>query len=472
MQSSYAQETIEIAILGGGMSGLTAAYTLKKNMNIDATLYEGRDRLGGRINTHYFDDGSFYEEGGTFIDSDHTEAINLAKELGVPLVKRGYGTRRITVIHDGESQDTSTLCTELSKIKKELDKQLDEINKNNNWVNYNTNTDQYHYNPLTPHLVNLSPLGKSFIQTYYEDETGLGIGQAPSSTLSWLIEETDNYTKLLTAKKSIFVPSFLINQLAYNYTAQGGMSTFVNTLRDNLISKNINLGHKLTHIGKEDERYLLTFQTNEGKKYVKANKLLITLPFSTLKDVSIDNTVGLSDFQKKAIQTLPYGTNSKIGISVKSSKNIYDDMLYYLNLDDYLIGWPGKNALTLMVNAETGENLDDKTSIDIVKQQKKFVTTQYSEIENFGTMAYKNWTQDEFSRGSYSTFTTNVAYDLCSPHDNQSLFPGMRQFADPVNNSLFIAGEHTRSDGTSGHIEGAIRSGIQAAQLLEKAFNN
>jgi monoamine oxidase len=61
-----------IAILGGGLSGLTAAYELVKNDVHNAheiVIFEGRDRLGGRVHTHYFDEGqnSFYEEGGTFI---------------------------------------------------------------------------------------------------------------------------------------------------------------------------------------------------------------------------------------------------------------------------------------------------------------------------------------------------------------------------------------------------------------------
>ena len=40
-----------IAIVGGGLSGLYAAYLLHQKA-IPFTVYEARNRLGGRINTH------------------------------------------------------------------------------------------------------------------------------------------------------------------------------------------------------------------------------------------------------------------------------------------------------------------------------------------------------------------------------------------------------------------------------------
>jgi len=48
------EKNINVAILGGGLSGLTAAFELRK-LGINVTLYEARDRFGGRIYTHYFD---------------------------------------------------------------------------------------------------------------------------------------------------------------------------------------------------------------------------------------------------------------------------------------------------------------------------------------------------------------------------------------------------------------------------------
>jgi monoamine oxidase len=45
---------VKVAIIGAGIAGLNAAYQLKK-AGIQATVYEGSHRLGGRILTHYND---------------------------------------------------------------------------------------------------------------------------------------------------------------------------------------------------------------------------------------------------------------------------------------------------------------------------------------------------------------------------------------------------------------------------------
>ena len=41
----------EVAVVGGGVSGLTAAYCLSRDPRVRVTLYEERDRLGGHANT-------------------------------------------------------------------------------------------------------------------------------------------------------------------------------------------------------------------------------------------------------------------------------------------------------------------------------------------------------------------------------------------------------------------------------------
>jgi len=44
-----------IAVIGGGITGLTAAYCLSKRQDISVTLYEGSDRLGGWIQSKHVD---------------------------------------------------------------------------------------------------------------------------------------------------------------------------------------------------------------------------------------------------------------------------------------------------------------------------------------------------------------------------------------------------------------------------------
>lgn len=113
----------EIVILGGGMSGLTSAYELHKK-GIFPALYEGRDRLGGRTWTHYFDkeQNIYFEEGGTFIDADHIATIAMAGELGVTLKKRGFGSRNISLIQEGKLVPTEEFEPAIKELLAEITK--------------------------------------------------------------------------------------------------------------------------------------------------------------------------------------------------------------------------------------------------------------------------------------------------------------------------------------------------------------
>jgi len=462
-EEETSREVKKIVILGAGMAGLSAAKALGDEK---VTIYEGRDRIGGRAHTRYLNDKktAFFEEGGTFIDSDHTDTINLAKELGVELTKRGYGSKSIPVIFQGTISKPDVLVPELQSATAELKKQWKEIPGNG--MEIDEKTYEWHSKPLTPHLSALSPVGESFVETLYETETGIDTANGAAIFLPWLYEKTGDYANLLWLKNSSFVPNFVTNRFAYDYTVKGGMSKLVNALQEKLAPKvDIKLSHKLTAIRKE-ENYVLTFNTENGEKEVRADQVIMTLPFSTLRHVKLDPSLGLSELQTKAIQNLPYGTHAKIGVPVSASKNMTNDLLYYVNLDDRLIGWPGENAFTFHVGGQRGKGLTVEDAKKLFQGQQQYISQQFPYITGYNDPLVKNWTQDEFSLGSYSGITTKEDLLITSPHQDKR-FSEMRAFAEPVNNTFFWAGEHTRADGSDGHIEGAVRSGYKAAQFLK-----
>ncbi len=86
--------SFSIAIIGGGITGLSAAYYAKKKIpNAQITVIEASNRWGGKITTDRaaFDDGQFIIEGGpdTFL-ATKPYATALCKELG--LGERLHGT--------------------------------------------------------------------------------------------------------------------------------------------------------------------------------------------------------------------------------------------------------------------------------------------------------------------------------------------------------------------------------------------
>src|SRR4051812_49814685 len=75
----------KIAVIGAGVSGLTAAYLLQRTA--DVTLYEADDRLGGHAHTHeVWAAGQVYHVDSGFIvhnERTYPTLLRLFDELGV-----------------------------------------------------------------------------------------------------------------------------------------------------------------------------------------------------------------------------------------------------------------------------------------------------------------------------------------------------------------------------------------------------
>ncbi len=69
-----------MAVVGGGVAGLTAALELRK-LNHDAWVFEASPRWGGRIRTARFDDRTYAELGAMRIPEDHVGVLDYIDEF-------------------------------------------------------------------------------------------------------------------------------------------------------------------------------------------------------------------------------------------------------------------------------------------------------------------------------------------------------------------------------------------------------
>ena len=78
---------VEVAIVGAGISGLSAAWELH-NLGIESLLVlEANSRVGGRTLNHPLVSGGYVEQGGTWAGPTQTALLNLAQEMGVSIKK-------------------------------------------------------------------------------------------------------------------------------------------------------------------------------------------------------------------------------------------------------------------------------------------------------------------------------------------------------------------------------------------------
>ena len=76
------QQSVQVAIIGGGFSGIAAAKKLYES-GISFLVLEARDRLGGRVFTRKFEGGYYLDFGGQWIGPTQDRMYALCKELGL-----------------------------------------------------------------------------------------------------------------------------------------------------------------------------------------------------------------------------------------------------------------------------------------------------------------------------------------------------------------------------------------------------
>lgn len=482
-----------IAIIGGGAAGLSALYYLKK-AGIQAHCYEATNRLGGRIFTQYNfnDEKMFCERGGELIDTGHKEIQNLMKELGLELERLPDDSLPSEVHYFGGFKTEEELLNgfrpfakvlakdaaeflvkgeftmptyknPLSKRVKELDDKslktyLDEFLKKVEKGTIVTTPDE---KKNVPWVLNL-------IRVAYVGEYGLEAEQQSSINLVSFIGTDPNEFKAFGESDELF-------------RIKGGNSRLIKRLSEET-QGGYSLDHNLKEIAKTRDGFQLLFNVRGKVVEVKAETVIITLPFTVLRTITGIKKLGLSKVKIEAIETLGYGTNTKLMLGFKSrywrteiplnednkdpkdSKKLAfppSDGAVLSNLE-FQGGWDtsrkqeGKSGIfTNFIGGNHGTHFtEDKIEDTLTDLEKVFqgISPQYEK-----KFALQPWPEVETARGSY----------ICPKVGQYTKIGGC--FAETeCNGTLLFAGEHT-SDAAAGFMSGAVESGLRAATELIEA---
>ena len=81
----YARD-LKVAIIGAGMSGLTAGHYLKKAGFNHVTIFEKEAEVGGKVLSREID-GALYDLGAVWIFKEYTTILEMIREFNVPLIR-------------------------------------------------------------------------------------------------------------------------------------------------------------------------------------------------------------------------------------------------------------------------------------------------------------------------------------------------------------------------------------------------
>jgi monoamine oxidase len=445
--SCISKKDIKIAIIGGGIAGLTAAHYLNK-AGFKPTIYEAAKRTGGRMMsvTGLLAEGITTELGGEFIDSSHKDMLDLCKEFDLKLLdmQAPEELKRNLVQHDfffnnhriSEKSLIEAIKPYLSVIKKDATLVATENYKNPDLIALDKlSLDEYLQKiGITGWLYDL-------LRISYTAEMGLA-------------SDIQNCIAFLELLDTNTANGFdIYGESDERYKVIGGNQKVVDALAKTLEGQ-IEREYQLEALTEKGMEYKLNFQNG---KEIYADFVIMTIPFSVLREVKIN--VDMSPKKAKCIKELSYGTNSKMFLGMK--KRIWREQGFsgYVLSNLMHNGWDssqmqtnneGAGGYSVFFGGKMGKDLKDSQIEDYLSK----LNVIYPSIkEQFnGKKGTFNWGNSPHAKGSYACMTVG----------QKTAFGGVE--AEPINSILF-AGEHCSKD-SQGYMNGGAETGRKAAEEL------
>ena len=445
-----------IAVVGGGIAGLNAAYKLGK-AGLTATVYEGADRTGGRIFTarDLLGEGLTTELGGEFIDSTHEEMLALMSEFGLErLDTQGPGsedlrseTYFINGRHYTHAQAARAFVPLAAKILEDYDALGDVVDFQNEGGG--TDIDRM---SIAAYLDRIGATGwmRELLEVAYVTEYGLDVGDQSALNFVFLIGTGDLEDASAMS---------LLGESDERYKVRGGNQQIVDELARRLDAQ-IHRRHRLEAIRTRGEGFTLSFQTDGGPVEQDADVVVLALPFTLLREVAIN--VELPDIKRRVIQELGYGMNAKVLVGFSSrpwetrgfSGATYSDEPFQLAwANSYLQPGTG-GGLTLYSGGAPAMAVGEGTAEEAARRLLPGVERAYP-----GTSTTQN---GKVSRFHWPTFAWTKASYSCYRPGQWTTLAGAEPV--PVGN-LFFAGEHCSYD-FQGYMNGAAQSGADVAEAV------
>ena len=405
-----------IIVIGAGFAGLTAAYKLHKQGH-KVTVLEARPRVSGRVWSRTLPNGTTVEMGAEWICPGENDIKALAQELSVPLAQVGVDF----MIRDV----TNGTAVSLEKQRQALKITTDQVRQLDETAVANTSIAQFLANlPLTQPQ-------RQLIATRLQGSFGRDLAHI---CLPMLIEDglgdEDDHTY---------------------YRVVGGNQTIAKTLASHL--PDVRLEHEVTRISHSDNQVTIHGRHHNTSFQLEADAAVIAVPITILQTLPFDPPLPAD--RNEAIQQVPMGIAAKIAAGTETPpplRAIQDVINPYWC-------WTGKRADGTVRSAVTA-------FCGSVQAQTNLATNSHDPATWFGKLQAANpdltfidepimvdWSQDKWAQGCYSAY-------------NQVAFERYPLLSQPLNNTLFFAGEHTAAH--SGTMNGAIASGLKAAEQIKQ----
>ena len=459
---------VDVAIVGAGLAGLACADTLRAR-GIAATVYEARQRAGGRV---FSMGGAFpapvafpgqvLERGGELIDTTHVTMKSYAREFGIGLeeMAKEWTPGESRFFLRGQLVPEAAVVDEWRALVGQLRPDLALLS---NYVDAFTFTEfdrDIDETSLAEYLSTrgAAPLITAALDVAFTTEYGVGIAEQSALSLLFFMH---------IDRRSRFQPFGVFSDERYH--CAGGNELIPRSIAARL-PKPIAFGHRLQAVRKRtDGRLALTL--DDGGRTVSAvhDAVVLALPFNLLREVAFDASAGLTADKRYAIDHVLYGANAKmhVGMAGRFWGDYGSNGEVWADLDHAQLVWEpnpsrASAADAVLLDYSGGDRARALNPMKVQSEADRFVRDLDRALPGALGRAKRDakgrylahlehWPSDPFAQGAYTANQPGYFTRILGKE------------APPVGN-LYFAGETTDLFYEwQGFMEGAANSGIRAA---------
>lgn len=452
-----------IAVIGAGIAGLNAAYRLKK-AGYHASVYEARNRIGGRVvsRTGGVGESLVTDLGGSFINTDHEDVLGLARAFGLTLFSRIDDAKRfpfppVGYFFDGRMRAEAEVAEALRPFARQITSDADALDRDYKAVAAQLDrlsVQDY----LDRHAETIpAPFVRRLIENSIRTEYGVEPAQSSALQLIFNLPTVEGQRlEVLGGSDEAFV-------------VEGGSGRIVQALAAAL-SGQIHEEHVLVRLEAAGPGFRLMFQP---KRIVEADYVILTVPFMVLRKVDLD--VALPETLRQFIDQVDLGSNEKLfaGFQAKVWRRKGGFVRDFWTDLGFSSAWDAtqrqtdrpEGALTLFFGGdETAEAVSgsaNEQGMNFLKRLDRAIPGAREAAT--GAFVRTRWSQDPFTRGSYVNFRPGqlTAFGEFLYIDSRDA----EQRQDVHVGNLVFAGEHL-SEAFFGFMNGAAETGRLAANVV------
>ncbi|MBO9714234.1 FAD-dependent oxidoreductase [Sphingomonas sp.] len=446
-----------VAIIGGGIAGLSALHYLR-TAGVDARLYEARQRIGGRMFTQRPADGPAFEVGGQLVNSDHRDLRALLDHFRIPLVDRKAEPHALVVLANGRRVAEAELAQALRGIAGQIDRDAARVDKEPRYAAAIDRLSAKAYLDRHAALIH-EPWARALLESSIRTE--FGAEPEDSSAMSFLFN-------LPTVEGERFE---ILGQSDEHYVIQGGSGALPEAIAEAHRDR-IETGKRLVSIALAAGTHRLSFL--DGSEAI-ADQIVVAVPAGIMRQIGY--RVPLPASLRAYIAEAELGRNEKIQAVAaeavwKAPMGIGGE-LWNVDPASAALGWDGSVHRADRVDPVWtwflgGDQVEDVATSPQARAAAFAALAEpaipgLAAVTATGPFRRTGWCRDPLTLGGYVNYRpsqlTRFGHLLAAEGAtiNEQTVPG--------NGRIWFAGEHL-SDAWFGFMNGGASSGRLAAEMI------